>query len=63
MLPTVSTKSQVGTSSAQRRSSARRPKKMPKQAAATTSPIEMRLRASFMGLPMIPNCIGMKYFA
>ena len=24
-------------------------------------PIEIRFLASFIGLPMIPNCIGMKY--
>ena len=60
-LPTVTTTSHVGQLAPKRCSSARMAKNTPTQAIATTRPIAIGLRASFIGLPNTPNCIGMKY--
>src|SRR5512143_2194190 len=60
-LPTVITTSHVGQLDPQLFSSARIAKNTPQQASATTMPIEIRFFASFIGLPNMPNCIGMKY--
>src|ERR1043165_3206358 len=60
-LPTVRTVSQRGQVAPQRSSRARMATKTPTHAMATRMPMVMRLRASFIGLPMMPNWIGMKY--
>ena len=61
-LPTVITTSQRGQLAADARPRARGSRRTRRsRRAATTTPIVMRFRASFIGLPNMPNCIGMKY--
>src|SRR6476469_3993527 len=57
-LPTVTTTSHFGHVAPHVRSSARIAKNTPMHAIATTIPIEIRFVASFIGLPITPNCIG-----
>jgi len=62
-LPIVTMTSARGQVWPKRSSSARIAMNTAAQPSATQTPIVIRLRASFIGTPMIPNCIGIVYLA